>query len=330
MPASSLHARVAVATLLASLALTGLALPACAGARLPAIGIAEQTPVMFADQRFVDLGIRYARISVAWDVLRHPRQRAALNTWLVAARADGVQPLIGFDRSAVAGRARALPSAARFGHEFRRLHALYPWVRDWASWNEANYCGEPTCHRARLVAAYYRQLRASCASCRVLGAELLDVSNMVRWAREFRAALHGREPMIWGLHNYLGANRLQSASTRALLRATRRAPIWFTEVGGLVSRHNHSSNAFPQSAAHAAKVTRFLFTRLARLSGRIARVYVYQWNGGGPRATWDSGLIAPGGRARAAYGVFVRELDAFGQLPATPAAAAALAAAGSG
>jgi hypothetical protein len=143
----------------------------------------------------------------------------------------------------------------------------------------------------------------------LLGAELLDVPSMTRWVAEFQRALHGHEPAIWGLHNYIGANRLQTASTRALLRATR-APIWFTETGGLVSRHNHSANNFPESAEHAAAVTRFLFTRLARLSGRIRRIYIYQWDGGGFRASWDSGLIAPNGRARPAYAVFVQALRA--------------------
>ena len=51
--------------------------------------------------------------------------------------------------------------------------------------------------------------------------------------------------MVWGLHNYIGANRLQSQSTESLLKVTH-AAIWFTETGGLVSRHNHSSTGFPE------------------------------------------------------------------------------------
>ncbi|MGH2855053.1 MAG: hypothetical protein ACRDLF_12785, partial [Solirubrobacteraceae bacterium] len=210
--------------------------------------------------------------------------------------------------------------------QFRVLHARYPWVTDFATWNEANYCGQPTCHSPALVAAYYRQLRRICPTCNVLGAEVLDVPGMVAWVRGFRRAL-GYEPGVWGLHNYIGANRLQTASTLALLRATS-AQIWFTETGGVVARHNHSAHNFPESPAHAAAVTRFVFRRLARLSGRIARVYLYQWNAGTYRPEpWDSALIGAHGTPRPSFWVLVQELHTLGQLPVTPAASALFASA---
>jgi hypothetical protein len=301
-----------------------LALPAAAHAF--AIGIGEQQPYMFAEPRFQALGIRYARLTIGWDALESRAQARALATWLRAARADGVQPLIGFEHSWIAHRHHQLPTPAQFARQFRALHARYPWVTDFATWNEANYCGQPTCHSPAVVAAYYARLRRACPTCEVLGAELLDVSNMVAWVRGFRRAL-GYEPGIWGLHNYLGANRFQTASTRALLRATR-GEVWFTETGGVVARHNHSAHDFPESPAHAAAVTRFVFNRLARLSARVARVYLYQWNAGTHRPEpWDSALIGPHGTPRPAFWVLVRELHTLRQLPATPAAAALLAAA---
>ncbi len=295
-----------LAALLAALALA-LAFPVGSPA-LVAVGVGDQTAAMFSDARFRALGIEYARLSVAWNALEDPAQRQAANAWLEAAHADGVSPLITFDH-ARGRRSRALPSPARFEHEFRRFHDAYPWVTDFATWNEADYSGERTYRRPGLVAAYYRRMRRVCPRCNVLGAELLDVSNMVRWVHEFKHALRG-EPEIWGLHNYVGANRLQTGTTRELLAATS-APVWFTETGGVISRHNHAPAGFPLSAAHAARVTRFLFERLAHLSQRIERIYVYQWDGGGPKASWDSGLIAPDGRARQGYAVFARELRAF-------------------
>ncbi len=301
-----------------------VALPS--GGRPPLVGIGEQEPYMFADPRFQALGIRYARLSIGWDTLESRAQSRALARWLRAARADGVRPLIAFEHSWIAGRHRRLPSAAQLGLQFRRLHARYPWVSDFATWNEANYCGQPTCHSPALVAAYYTQLRRACPTCDVLAAELLDVPGMVAWVAAQRRAL-GYEPGIWGLHNYLGANRLSTASTRALLGATR-GQIWFTETGGVVARHNHSAHDFPESRAHAAAVTRFVFDRLARLSGRVARVYLYQWYAGTDRREpWDSALIGSHGTPRPAFWVLVRELSALGQLPATPAADALLASA---
>lgn len=296
-----------LAALLAALALAGATLPARSPA-LVAVGVADQTPAMFADARFQALGIEYARLSIPWDTLEDSSWRQGVNAWLQAAQADGVDPLISFDH-ARGRRSRALPTPVRFEREFRRFHETYPWVTDYATWNEANYSGERTYRRPALVAAYYRGMRRVCPMCNVLGAELLDVSNMVSWVHKFKQALHG-EPEIWGLHNYVGANRMQTGTTRELLAVTR-APVWFTETGGVISRANHSSTGFPLSAAHAAKVMRFLFERLARLSARIERIYVYQWEGGGPKASWDSGLIAPSGRARPGYAVFARELRAF-------------------
>jgi hypothetical protein len=316
----SILMRVARA-LAATLALLAFALPTSANALI--VGIGDQQPYMFHDPRFQALGIRYARLSIGWNALQNRSQARRLATWLDAARADHVRPLIGFEQSSLRGGHKELPTPAQLGRQFRALRARYPWVTDFATWNEADYCGQPTCHRPGLVAAYYREMRRSCRGCNILGAELLDEPNMVTWVRRFQGSLHG-EPSIWGLHNYIGANRFQTASTLALLKATH-AQIWFTETAGLVARHNHSAHDFPESASHAAQVTRFIFARLARLSPRITRVYLYQWQAGTDRhAPWDSALIAPNDALRPAFWVLVRELHALGQLPASPAAAALL------
>ena len=308
----------------ASPAGTSLAGASQAGVRALIVGVGEQEHYMFGDPHFQALGIHYARLSIGWNALTNSAQARELATWLSDARADGVHPLISFEQSSLPGHHKQLPTPAQLARQFRLLHARYPWVTDFATWNEANYCGQPTCQRPALVAAYYVQMRRICMACNVLAAELLDVPNMVRWVRGFRHAL-GREPGIWGLHNYIGANRLQTASTRALLGATRGA-IWFTETAGVVARHNHSSHDFPESPAHAAAVTRFVFTHLARLSGRIARVYLYQWEAGtARREPWDSALIGPHGTPRPAFWVMVEELHTLGQLPTTLAAEALLA-----
>jgi hypothetical protein len=291
------------------------------------VGIGDQRPEMFRDPRFQALGLRYARLSIGWNALQNRSQARALGAWLAAAQADRVHPLIAFEQSRIHGQRKHLPTAGQLGHQFRILRARYPWVTEFATWNEANYCGQPTCHKPALVASYYREMRRICPHCAVLGAELLDERNMVPWVRAFKHALHG-EASIWGLHNYIGANRLQSASTRALLGVTR-GQIWFTETAGLVARRKHGRRDFPESATHAARVTQFVFTRLARLSSRVGRTYLYQWQAGAHRREpWDSALLGANGAPRPAFWVLVRELHALGQLPATPEASALLSAAG--
>jgi polysaccharide biosynthesis protein PslG len=285
------------------------ALAVAAPAHALTIGIADQKPDMFSDPRFQDSGIQYARRAVAWDALSSPGQTAALDEWLAGARAAKVNPLISFTHSSV--NRRLLPSPERLLYEFRRFRARYPWVTEFATWNEANHCGEPTCHRPALVAAYWRKLRRACPTCRILGAEVLDMPNMTSWVKAFRRTAKV-EPRYWGLHNYIDANRLRTTGTRRLLNATGHALIWFTETGGIVSRTNRRRVTFPESVSHAAIATRFLFDDLVPLSRRITRVYVYHWNSEPGPKTWDSALIGPTGRARPAFRVLERVLTARG------------------
>src|SRR5271167_3622045 len=119
-----------------------LALIGPARASALAIGAGDETPAMFSDARFRELGVRYARLDVAWDAIDRARQLQALATWLKAARADGVEALITFDHGEEPGWHHTMPSAARFGEEFARFRRLFPRVKDFATWNEANYFGQ--------------------------------------------------------------------------------------------------------------------------------------------------------------------------------------------
>ena len=280
------------------------ALCAASSAQALTIGIADQKPDMFTDPRFLASDLHYARRAVPWDALTSPTQTAQIDAWLAGARAARVIPLLSFTHSSA--NRRQLPSPERLLYEFRRFRARYPWVTDYASWNEANHCGEPTCHRPELVAAYWRKLRIACPTCRILAAEVLDMPNMTSWVKTFRRAAK-LEPRYWGIHNYIDANRLRTTGTRRLLKAVK-GQIWFTETGGIVSRTNRRKVTFPESAEHAATATRFLFDDLVPLSRRITRVYVYHWNSEPGPKTWDSGLIGPTGKPRPAYRVLQRVL----------------------
>jgi hypothetical protein len=289
------------APFLVPLAVFAVAAPASA----LTIGIGDQKPDMFSDPRFLDSGIQLARRAVAWDALTSPGQTAALDEWMNAARAAHVDPLVSFTHSSL--NRRQLPTPERLLYEFRRFRARYPWVTEFATWNEANHCGEPTCHRPELVAAYWRKLRIGCPKCKILGAEVLDMPNMTSWVKAFRR-VSKVQPRYWGLHNYIDANRLRTSGTKRLLNATGSALIWFTETGGIVSRVNRRKVTFPESASHAAIATRFVFDRLVPLSPRNTRVYLYHWNSEPGPKTWDSALIGPGGKPRPAFRVLERVL----------------------
>lgn len=300
----------------ALLAALGLLLAAPALARAPTLipvtgplkaklGIADQKPGVFGEQRLRDLRIGYARRSVPWDALRFADQRADLDAWVSGALAMGAEPLITLARSRGA-RGRRPPPPHQVLAQFRRMRARYPTVTTYSTWNEANHCGTGTCRKPELVARYYNAIRRSCPGCKVLAADLLDQPNMISWARAFRRAAR-YEPRYWGLHDYIDANRFQTTRTRQLLR-TVRGEVWLTEIGGLVARRNRSAIRLPQGRAHAARATRFIFDRLARISTRITRIYVYHWRASTPRDSWDSAFIGSDGSPRPALAVFERVL----------------------
>ncbi|WP_205699193.1 hypothetical protein [Conexibacter sp. SYSU D00693] len=283
----------------------GSAAVAPAPAQALVVGIGDQKPDMFADPLFAETGIRHARLAVSWDAMNHPWQVRELDAWLQGAKAAGVQPLVGFWHSRT--NRRSLPKPELFKFQFRKFRARYPWVTTFATWNEANHCGEPTCNRPALVAAYWKAMRRECRSCRVLASELLDMPNMAKWVRSFRRAA-GFDPGIWGLHNYIDANRFRTSGTRALLRATR-GKVWFTETGGIVKRRTKVNVPLNESSAHAAKATRWVFDKLVPLDRkRIQRVYLYHWNTPPGRQSWDSGLVNQHDQPRAAFRVLRKVL----------------------
>jgi hypothetical protein len=122
------------------------------------------------------------------------------------------------------------------------------------------------------------------------------------------------QPKIWGLHNYVEANRFKMRRLRELLRVAPRSEVWLTETGGLVRRDNRSTTEIPEGPRHAGEVKRFIFDRILPANPRITRVYLYHWNSSSIRDSWDSALITPGGSERSALFVLARVLR-FGLRP---------------
>ena len=288
--------------LLLSLLVLAAALPAASASAKVFVGIADNKADMFSDLRFAALDVSHARVDVPYDALHDRAELRWLDAWMAGAKAAHVKVLVTFDRSRK--RVSYNPPPAQMAKSMKDLRKRYPFVKEFATWNEANINKRP-----ELVARWWRAMRKACPTCTVLGADLLDRSNVGSWARRFVRAAK-RTPKVWGLHNYVDANTLKTTGTRKLLAAVKDA-VWFTETGGVVSRHNGSGVRFPTSAAHAAKATKFLFRTLIKVSPRVQRMYLYNWNTGPvPRAarTWDSGLVGPDGKGRPALAALQRML----------------------
>ena len=279
--------------LLLTLLAVALAAPTAHAMRLSDVGIADQKADMFSDPRFAQLGIKRARIDVAYDVLLDAGQTAALDQWMSAAQTAGVQVLVTFDRSRRPGRKTFRPDTYSLVKQFNRLRARYPFVKEWVTWNEPNLS-----QTATRTAHQWLALKRACPSCTIVAADLVDRPNLTRWAKLFVKTAH-QQPTYWGLHNYADANQYKPRATKALLKAVK-GKVWLTETGGVVKRNNGSSVKYTgESLTHAAKAITYIFTKLVRLSPRIQRVYVFHWNG--RNASWDSALISPNGNPRPAY-----------------------------
>jgi len=291
-------------TLLLLLALIAAAVPATAAQAKVAVGIADNKSDMFTDPRFTSLKVRYVRVMVPYDAMHDLALRTWLDGWMAGAKANGLTPLVTFDRSRK--RTSHNPSAAQMATSLKDVRKRYPFVKEFATWNEANINKQPA-----TVARWWLAMRKACPTCTVLGADLLDRANVGSWARRFVKAAK-RTPKVWGLHNYVDANTFKTTGTRKLLKAVK-GNVWFTETGGIVSRHNGSGVKFPTGTSHAAKATRFVFSTLAKLSPRVRRAYIYHWNTGlattsttsesDHARTWDSGLIGPDDQPRPSLAV---------------------------
>jgi hypothetical protein len=192
----------------------------------------------------------------------------------------------------------------------------FPWIHEYTTWNEANHKRvQPTGIHPVRTAILYRTLRRLCRApdCRTVAVDILLTGSRRtwRWIKAFKRRA-GRGPHIWGAHNYPDANRMSTRQTRRLLR-TVPGEIWFTETGGIVH-----FGRWKRNERRAARAVRQVF-RLAELSPRVKRIYLYSWRDANKR--WDSALFTRGGRARPAYGALLKELalDRFNpRLPAEP------------
>jgi hypothetical protein len=300
--------------------------------RHPTIGIGDNKPDLFTDPKFLALRIRNVRYDMSWDALSVSWQRAEVTRWMNLAKKDGLTVLVTIDHSRrvlykhVAGhrkpvafsQSRVLPSVKQYVTAFKAFRSRFPWVKEFATWDESNCFCEATYGKEALVASYYRGMRSACPSCRILAAEFLDVPPneavpMATWAKAFDKAL-GYQPGYWGFNNYEDANHLVSTSTRALLR-TVKGKIWLAETGGIVRRYGVKNPGFPQNAAHAATVDRYVLTKLATASPRIQRVYLYEWDAHSKKDGWDTALVSYTGAVREGYVAVAQILYGWGVRP---------------
>ena len=280
-----------------------LALAAPASAKLT-VGIGEQNPAFFTDERWRALDTPHVRYVMPWDALRRDSwETAELQDYMYWARRAGAKVMVTFGASRRRGRIMKAPSRLQFIREFRKLRRLYPELRTFQTWNEGNHGTQPVWRKPKLAARYYDAMRRTCPECTVSAPAVLDAPNMASWIKRFKKG--ARYPVrIWSIHNHIDANRHRTSGTRELLRITR-GKLWFSETGGIVNRWVDGRKIKRYNQKNAVRAIRNVF-KLAKLNRRrITRIYLYQWLAPKQRRPrWDSGLVGPRGQTRPSLKTF--------------------------
>jgi hypothetical protein len=309
-----LRVRVAIGALLCAIAIA-IALagaPAHAATGSYAVGVSDNKPSTFLDPRFKQIGLRTARLIIPWNAISQEPQRLA--AWMDATRANGIQPLVAFDRTRsnkCPQRPCYLPTVAQYAREFKKFRKAYPYARYFSPWNEANHPGQPTAKRPDRVADFHDAIVDTCRTCVVVAGDPLDTTGVGGWMRSYEQRLrtkHRRKVAIWGLHNYVSANYFSRAGTAEALRATK-ADIWLTETGGIVQMLTFDATRLEYDEARAARALDFAFRLKTDYPCRIKRLYVYNWQAA-PKDRFDTGVIHPDGRPRPAFTVLTAAMQA--------------------
>jgi hypothetical protein len=261
---------------------------------------------MFSNPLFNGINLTVARDLIPWNtaVMRNKTTLHSVQSWVSAALADGVQPMISFaGDSGTAGN--YIPSTRVYKRAVRAFLRAVPQVKVYTPWNEPDWVYRPgLANNPALAASYYNVLTRYCRGCTIVAGDLyLPAAQLGPWIRAYERHL-GRRPVAWALHNYYDVRTHTTAQLRTMMRLTT-GPIWLTEISG-VERRGHWQ--YPnQSVKAAARDEQFLFS-LPKRFHRVTRIYHYQWQGThpGPDTGWDSGLLYPNGTPRAAYYVVAK------------------------
>jgi hypothetical protein len=314
-----------------------LTLIACLGALIAAgitttnasaliAGIGDQNASTFTDANFTKLNVKRTRLIVAWDAINLADGQARLDEWMAAVKAAGLTPLVAFNPtsgSRCPSSPCVVPSAGAYKAALVAFRKRYPFVKEFNFWNETNSATQPTGPTTASVlkktAALYKAARAVCASkCTVTGPDLLDqgvgdkrksirVRNqkrMKKWVAMF-LKYAGSYPKVWGIHNYGDTNYGRSTGTAFMLKSVaRRGQVWVTETGGIFSFKQQTGKVvFAASASRQKKATTNAYKLAKKFSGRIKRLYYYQWRKNNAGDFFDAGIVAFNGVPRPAYTV---------------------------
>jgi hypothetical protein len=281
-------------------------------------GVGDDQDEMFTNPLWQQLHTRIVRDIVPYDAAARPDELQRAKEWIRAAEAQHQRVLVAFYHSE--HTPSRMPSVATYKRDVGKFIKLFPHVREYQAWDEANrgnvHSGAAQFSSPTAVedAKYYQALKRDCIPCTVVGLDVLDQDNIyptLSYIAEFKREiyrLHTLMPNVWGLHDYSDLNRLESWRTRDLA-ADLGGEVWLTETGGVVKFGGAFPNNHGSGLTRAAKVLHYMFG-VAASQPRIKRLYIYDWTGGTPRTRFDAGLMNVHYQPRQGYVVVCEHLHA--------------------
>lgn len=278
-------------------------------------GIGDEQGEMFGNPLWQQLHTKIVRYIAPYDAVAHSYSLDRAKLWIHEAEAHHQQVLVAFYHSEYTPL--RMPSVAQYKHDVQKFVKLFPHVRQYQSWDEANrgyIPGALASPSAVAAAQYYQALIRVCHGCTAIGLDVLDqanISSTLEYISEFKREI-GRlrtiMPKIWGLHDYSDINRLESWRTRELTRALG-GQVWLTETGGIVQFAGSFPNKHGSGLTRAARVLKYMFA-VAGSSPQIKRLYIYDWTGGNASTRFDAGLTNAHDKPRPGYVVVCKQLHA--------------------
>jgi hypothetical protein len=291
------------------------------------VGVADQTPAMFESPYFQQLKIKRTRYFVPADVMQDAAELGRATAFVNAARAAGVSTFIHITTADLRDKRGKVVSTSTYRRNVTKLVSYFRklGVRDFGAWNEENHKSQETWNKIGNAVSYFKSMytavHSRCATCAIVGLDLLDQAGVDRYVRSFYARLSStwrKRLKVVGIHNYSDVNRGRTTGTAKIINTVRRynkrTKFWFTETGALAS----FGGSFPYSESRQASRIKNMFTFATRYKSRgVERVYSYNFfgiengTGCGRTCQFDAGLVDPDGTPRPVFATFKQRAAAF-------------------
>src|SRR5271156_4330035 len=142
-------------------------------------GIGDESSEMFGNPLWQQLHTKIARYIAPYDAVAHPYSLDKAITWIHDAEAEHQQVLVAFYHSEYTPT--KLPSVALYKKDVQKFINLFPRVKQYQAWDEANrgnVAHSFSSPSASATAQYYQALIRVCDGCTVLGLDVLDQANI--------------------------------------------------------------------------------------------------------------------------------------------------------